>query len=298
MKRTLVLTTLTLSLLLTLGPRAAAQIRRKVINSGPAAPAGKLPPLIRDTAAPIPTQPTIILATVNGTVVNVVNGAATVPQTPMLSGQSVKQFIGMTRAGSKLYGLTSAYAPELLAFRSRLFTITGSNTTLNAGVALIMPSTGICGGAGDLAYDKSGNTLYATCLDSVWKLVTINPVSGGVTEVGPMPVPQGGQSPQYAGLAFSPTGELYALDTMNRRLLMLDKQNPVNNYSVITLTAAGQLPNPSPTGSLGFNDDGGLFASFGNQLIAINSLTGEVAQVGAGTYTGLVVSGGGLVVHN
>jgi hypothetical protein len=296
MKRTLVLTTLTLSLLLLPGPRAAAQIRRKVINSGPAQPDGKIPSLISNHAAPIPTLPTKILATVNGAVVNVnsLNGAALSPQTPLFSGQPVYKFVGMTLVGGTLYGLTSDSALELPANRSRLFTITGSNTTLNA-----KGPAGNCGGEGDLAYDKSGNTLYATCLDNtnVWKLVTINPGTGFFTDVGPMPVLSG--QPQYAGLAFSPTGELYALDTMNRRLLKLDKQNPANNPSVITLTApTWVLPFPGATGSLGFSDAGALFASFGGQLIVINPLTGEVAQIGSGTYTGLAVSGGGLVVHN
>jgi hypothetical protein len=297
MKRTLVLTTLTLSLLLLPGPRAAAQIRRKVINSGPAQPDGKIPSLISNHAAPIPTLPTKIVATVNGAVVNVnsLNGAALSPQTPLFSGQPMYKFVGMTLVGGTLYGLTSDSALELPANRSRLFTITGSNTTLNAkGLA------GSCGGEGDLAYDKSSNMLYATCLNGgVWKLVSIYPGTGGVTDVGPMPVPSGPQLPQYAGLAFSPTGELYALDTKNRRLLKLDKQDPANNPSVITLTSpAGQLPFPDATGSLGFSDAGALFASFGGQLIVINPLTGEVAQIGSGTYTGLVVSGGGLVVHN
>jgi hypothetical protein len=297
MKRTLVLTTLTLSLLLLPGPRAAAQIRRKVINSGPAQPDGRIPSLISNHAAPIPTLPTKIVAAGNGAVVNVnpLNGAAHNTQTPLYLGQPVYKFVGMTLVGGTLYGLTSDSASEQPANRSRLFTITGANTTLNA-----KGPGGNCGGEGDLAYDKSSNMLYATCLDNanVWKLVMISPVSGGVTDVGAMPVPQGGQLPQYAGLAFSPTGELYALDTMNRRLLKLDKQNPVNNPSVITLTAALQLPLPSATGSLGFSDAGALFASSGGWLIVINPLTGEVAQIGSGTYTGLAVSGGGLVVHN
>ncbi|MBV8856511.1 MAG: hypothetical protein JOZ02_06100 [Acidobacteria bacterium] len=298
MKRTLVLTPLTLSLLLLLiVPRAAAQVRGKIVKSGPALPAGNIPPLIHDVAVPVPTVAVNIVATVGGTVVTVkaLNGAVTSTQTPALSNQPMYRFIGMTVVGGKLYALTSATAPEQPANRSRLFTITGSNTTLTP-VATLSPA-GVCGGEGDIAYDKSANMMYATCLDSggVWRLVTINLGSGAVTPVGPMPV-MVGQPPQYAGLAFSPTGELYALDTMNRRLFKLDKQNPANNYSMLTLSAPWQLPNPSATGGLGFNDVGGLYASFGGALVSINTLTGEVAHIGAGAYTALVASGGGLYV--
>ncbi|HEX8283961.1 MAG TPA: hypothetical protein VF588_11430 [Pyrinomonadaceae bacterium] len=240
-------------------------------------------------------MPVRIVATVNGTVVNVnsLNGVPISSQTPMLSSQSMYKFIGMTVVGGKLYGLTSASAPEQPANRSRLFTITGQNATLNS-VATLSPA-GKCGGEGDIAYDKSGNMLYATCLDvdGLWKLVTIDLVTGAITVVGPMPV-MVGQPPQYAGLAFNRVGELYALDTANRRLFKLDKQNPANNPSMLTLTAPGQLPNASVTGGLGFDDAGGLYASFGNQVVAINSLTGVVAQIGAGAYTALVASGGGL----
>jgi hypothetical protein len=295
MKRTLVLTTLTLSLLLLSGPPAAAQVRGKIIKSGPAVQTSKIPPYLRDLAAPVPTVPVRIVATVNGTVVNVnsLNGVPISSQTPMLSSQSMYKFIGMTVVGGKLYGLTSASAPEQPANRSRLFTITGQNATLNS-VATLSPA-GKCGGEGDIAYDKSGNMLYATCLDvdGLWKLVTIDLVTGAITVVGPMPV-MVGQPPQYAGLAFNRVGELYALDTANRRLFKLDKQNPANNPSMLTLTAPGQLPNASVTGGLGFDDAGGLYASFGNQVVAINSLTGVVAQIGAGAYTALVASGGGL----
>jgi hypothetical protein len=301
MKRTLVLTTLTLSLLLPLVPRAAAQSRGKVINSGPAVQAGKIPPDIRNLALST-SAPTNILAVTTGSIYNVnyLNGAMTNPKTPTLSGYSMHQFIGMAFAGGTLYALTAAGPPEQPVYRSRIFSITDSNTTLNMGASLMFSGNPFhCIGEGDLAFDKSGNKMYATCLDNgVWKLITINLGNGAVTIVGPMPVPAG-PTPQYTALAFNPAGDLYALDTRNRRLLKLDKQSLSNNSSVIPLVAAAgqQLPNTSLTGGMGFNDSGGLYAAFGGELMTINTSTGVLFPIGVGPYSGLVVSGGGPIVR-
>lgn len=227
--------------------------------------------------------------------INAKDGTPSNPRTPLYQSSGYKiPFVGITYAPYKgsnvLYGLSFS---NMAYYASTLFRI-GPDGAFNT--LAVLPPTSLngtewrCGLEGDIAYDKSTGKLYATCSNGGWKLVTINQTSSVVTPVGS--INAGGN---YSALAVSPGGELYALDTMSRVLVKLNKTTGGVQGTPIPLT--GPLPNTSTEGGMGFNDAGVLYAAFGGKLITINVTSGAVNVIG-GTmnFSGLVVSGGGKVV--
>jgi hypothetical protein len=208
----------------------------------------------------------------------------------------VSKFIGLAFGPNSLYGLTSSYEANP-SWKGRLFTASPNNSFsfLGIGSALSLNGFPLQCYEGDLAYDKSLNKMYGTCDDGGgWFLMTIKLSNGVVTDKGSLPAATGPYGyPYYSALAFNPAGELFALDTYNKKLYKLDK----NNASVIqpVINLSGPVPIPSAYGGMGFSDLGELYVSFGGQLAAINILTGDVTVVGNGAYSGLIVSGGGVI---
>lgn len=224
--------------------------------------------------------------------VNATNGNITNPRTPLYQSSYYRiPFVGFTYApyngNNLLYGLSFS---NISNYASTLFTIL-PNFSFNA-LGLHPPTmlNGVewrCGLEGDIAYDKSTGKLYATCSNGGWKLVTINPSTSVVTVVGSI-----GSGGNYSALAVSPAGELYALDTMSRVLVKLNKTTGAVQGSLIPLT--GAVPNTSTEGGMGFNDAGVLYAAFGGKLITINVTNGAVNVIGGtANFSGLIVQGGG-----
>jgi hypothetical protein len=228
--------------------------------------------------------------------VNATNGNATNPRTPLYQSSGYKiPFAGITyvpyQGNNLLYGLTFS---NMTYYASTLFTILPNPSFNSLG---LLPMTGLngsdwrCGLEGDIAYDKYTHKLYATCSNGGWKLVTLDPVSAAVTILGGN-ISSGGY---YSALAVSPAGELFALDTVSRILVKLDKSTGAIQGSPIPL--AGALPNTSVNGGMGFNDAGVLYAAFGGKLITINVTTGGINVIGnTVNFSGLVVQGGGEAV--
>jgi len=296
MKRIFILNVLALCLISLSAPQAAAQ-KRGPVASGPAKVDSKIPTHLKDLAVETGTQPKI-LGTSGSSVysVNPSNGASTHISVPKyLSGMSM-EFVGFAQAGNTLYGLTSA-SQSNQTYRSSIFSIgpeQGSNRygTLNNWSALTLNGNRVyCIGEGDLAHDrsgKSGGLLYATCQNGGWKLLAINPNSGVAVVKGTL-LPANGI---FSALAFNLAGDLYALDTHNRKLLRLDK----NSATVLqTIPLTGTLPNTSTQGAMGFSDIGGLYAAFGGAFVSINPADGAVGIIRPTNYgyiSGLAVWGG------
>lgn len=237
--------------------------------------------------------PPKILGTTYGSFHNIdpVTGNTSNSHTPTLSGMSMYKFIGIADVNNTVYGLTSAYSPQPYPYQSRLMTINVANNTLSPGNPLtLLGNTWICGQEGDLTYDTVSGKMYATCVDGgVWKLVTIN-LGGNVTILGNMPA--GGA---FTGLAFGPPGTLYALDSYGRKLWKLNQSNLSSSTMIPLVPYPGQqLSNTSQSGALGFSPTGGLFASFGGDMMTIDPATGVtfVFANGNGANSGLIVTGG------
>ena len=258
------------------------------------------PPLIpKDVRAFTNTAPTEILG-ITGTTygqgstiydVDAMNGNTTNPRTPTYQSSNYKiPFVGFTLVGNSICGLTFSNLPS---YASTLFGI-GPNYSFNS-LGLRPPTTlngteWRCGLEGDIAYDKTSGKLYATCSNGGWKLVRVDLVSSAVT------IPGGniGSGGYYSALAFNAAGELYALDTVSRVLVKLNKNTGGVQGSPIPLS--GQLPNTSVNGGMGFNDAGVLYAAFGGKLMTINVTTGAVSIIGnTANFSGLIVQGGGLL---
>lgn len=298
MKRIFILTILTLGFLCLPTSRAAAQARGQAPAPETAAkPGTAIVGVKKLTLATLPT----IMGTSGGSIysVNPTNGTTTHISHPKYMGGLSMSFIGFAQAGNTLYGLTPATQNNAGGlYKSHLFAIGpdyGANRygTLNYGTPLYLNGNRVyCIGEGDLAYDrsgKSGGVLYATCQDGGWKLITIIPSSGAVAVKGTLPA--GGI---YSALAFNLAGDLYTLDTHNRRLYKLDRTNAGVTATMIPLT--GTLPNTSVEGGMGFSDDGVLYAGFGGALVSINIVTGAVTTIRPtdyGSISGLSVKGGG-----
>ena len=303
MKKTLTLTILVLNLLGLCASQTTAQPRSRIEAQAPKAEKTAAIKL-SDISAPVPVNPPNIMAIAGPTIKNLhLNGTASNFHTPKYQGM-IMSFDGfVVGPNNKLYGLTSSSVTN--GYNSYLFSIapnSGPNAyeTLQSETALyVNGNRWYCVGEGDLAYDKGGD-LYATCKDNgVWKLVTINRFNGEVIFIGPMP----GGGGSFSALAFNSHGQLFALDTQQRKLWKLDKTNPSSNPQPIPLVAATgqQLPASSVQGGMGFTGESGLYAFFGGQLVTINPLTGGVTTITTnnGSYvSGLAVSGGGLVIAN
>jgi hypothetical protein len=204
------------------------------------------------------------------------------------------RFSGMASSTSvPMWALTHTQSPA--PYQSVLMPIYANNTLGGPTPLKLAGNTWICsaGVEGDLAYDKAGGALYATCRDTAWKLVTIDPANGNVSIKGPMP--SGGA---FTAIAFNSVGTLYALDTLQRKLWNLNKANPASSPVPIPLTMAPgqQMPNTSTSGSMGFTDAGGIFAAFGNVFVSINPSTGvmSILSTGLASPSGLIVTGGGV----
>jgi hypothetical protein len=251
----------------------------------------RIPIDLTNLSQPTGTPPKI-LGTIYGSFHNIdpATGNTSNSHTPTLSGMSMYNFIGIADVNNTVYGLTTAYSPQPYPYQSRLFTIDVANNTLSPGNPLTLSgNTWICGKEGDLTYDKVSGQMYATCYDGVWKLVTIS-LAGNVTVVGNMPV--GGA---FTGLAFGPPGKLYALDSLGRKLWTLNQSDLSLSTMVPLVPYAGQqLSNTSQSGALGFSPRGGLFASFGGDMMTIDPATGVtfVFANGNGANSGLIVTGG------
>ena len=255
----------------------------------------KIPIDLTNLSASTGTPPKI-LGTNYGSFYNIdsVNGTTSNSHLPTLSGMSMHQFIGIADVNNTVYGLTIAYSPQPYPYQSRLFTINLTNNTLSPGNPLtLLGNTWICGKEGDLTYDKVSGNMYATCYDGGWKLVTIS-VGGNVNVVGNMPA--GGA---FSGLAFGPSGDLYALDSLGRKLWKLNLSNLSISTMIPLVPSEGQqLSNTSPSGALGFSPTGGLFASFGGDMMTIDPATGVTFVFANGPNSGLIVTGGaGPVTH-
>ena len=227
--------------------------------------------------------------------VNAQNGTSTKPRTPLYQSSSYKiPFTGITYVPQNgvnvLYGLSFS---NMTSYYSTLFTIQPNYSFTSLGLHPMTMLNGVewrCGQEGDIAYDKYTGKLYATCSNGGWKLVTINLASSVVTILGGN-IGSGGD---YSALAVNPTGELYALDTMSRVLVKLNKSTGSIQGNPIPLT--GALPNTSVNGGMGFNDVGVLYAAFGGKLMTINVTTGAVNVIGnTANFSGLVVNGGGPI---
>lgn len=311
MKRILTLTILVFSLLNLCASYTGAQPRSRIGGQAPKAEKAAAIKL-SDISAPVPTNNTQIVGIADTTIRNInFDGTSTNFHTPKYQGMIVNFDGFVVGPANKLYGLSSD--TQANNYGSHLFII-GPDVgpqpyeTLQWGMALnIYDATTntnarwYCHGEGDLAYEKGGS-LYATCKDGgVWKLVTIDRNSALVNIIGPMP--GGSGSSAFSALAFNSVGELYALDTFNRKLWKVDKTNPSNNPQLISLTpkAGQQLPSPSNQGGMGFSDGGGgLYAFFGGKLVTINTLNGTVTTVtgnNAGYVSGLIAYGGGVVQY-
>lgn len=302
MKQTLTLTLLIFSLLSLSLSQAVAQSRSKSAATSTQTVESHVPTTLANTPKSTGTPPKI-LGTSSGIVYDVDALSATTSnaRTPRDSGQSVSEFIGFAfDSNNTLYGLTSSFSNNPV-WRSHLFTISPNSTFSTLGIG---PSLNYNGNPfycidGDLAYDKTlPGYMYATCNDAGnWRLVTIKLSTGVVTLKGSLPAASGIYgNPSYAALAFNPAGDLYALDTYNKKLYKLNKIN-ANASPPIALT--GPLPIPSTTGSMSFSDSGGLYAAFGGKLVTINLANGAVGVIGNSSFTGLIVSGGsGPIRHN
>lgn len=269
---------------------AAGQPKTKKITTGEAKTI--VPANVRNTSLSTGSAPKV-QATSSGDFYDVdpATGASSNPRQPKLNGLTV-HLAGITRDNNTVWGLSTSVQPQqanqcrLVAINPALNTITGGPTLQRAGNQVF------CQSEGDVAYDKTAGVLYASCLDSgVWTLYTINTSTGALTFKGTFPA-----GSCYAGLAFSPDGKLYALDTVQKRLWKLDKNNAASSPMLIPLVPAPgqQLPNTSQSGSMGFTDAGGVLASFGGDFVSINPTTGAVAKISPAAYSGILVSGGGV----
>jgi hypothetical protein len=295
MKQTLTLTLLIFILLSLSQSQAVAQNRSKSTTTSTQTVESRVPSNLVNIPKYTGTPPKI-LGTSSGIVydVDALNATTSNARTPRDSGQSVYEFIGFAfSSNNTLYGVTSAFSTNPV-WRSRLFTISPNNTFSTLGIG---PSLNYNGNPfycidGDLAYDKMlPGYMYATCNDNgTWRLITIKLSNGAVTFKGQLPAASGIYgNPTYAALAFNPAGELYTLDTYNKKLYKVNK----NNASVISAIAlTGPLPIPSTTGSMSFSASGGLYASFGGKLVVIDIANGAVGVIGNDSFTGLIVSGG------
>lgn len=306
MKQTFPLTILAL-ILLSLSPsQAAAQGKTKTTPPTKVEKAQKATAVDpRNTSALLGT-PAKILGTSGGVVydVSALDGTTANPRTPKDSGMSVSGFIGFAFDGNNtLHGLTSANTSNP-NWKSRIFTISPNNSfsTLGIGPSLNLGGNPFYCLEGDLAYDKSSpGYMYATCNDAgVWRLIIIKLSTGAVTFKGLLPAAAGSYgSPAYPALAFNASGtELYTLDTYNRKLYKLNKNN-ANALSAIPL--AGVQPISSTTGSMSFATPDIIYASFGGKLVTISTSNGAVGVSGnSGSMSGLIVvsPGSGEVIHN
>jgi hypothetical protein len=303
MKQTLTLTIFVLNLLGLCASQTAAQSRGRLEVQSTKAEKKIAATKISDVSAPVPVNQPAIMAVAGNTIKDLhFDGTADNFHVPKYQGMMM-DFVGFAFGpNGKLYGLTSSTLTN--GYNSVLFVIAPNSgpqqhETLQLSTPLVINGNRWdCAGDGDLAYDKGGE-LYATCKDNgVWKLVTINRFSGEVTFIGSMP----GGGGSFSALAFNSLGDLFALDTQNRKLWKLNKSNPSSNPQLISLVAAvGQLPASSTQGGMGFIGESGLYAFFGGHLVTINPLTGTVTTIfnnNNGFVSGLAVSGGGYVQHN
>ena len=301
MKQTLTLLILVLNLLSLCASQTVAQTRSRIGTQVPKTEEKTAATKLSDKSAPVPVNPPYIMAISGNTVMDLnLNGTASNFHVPKFNGL-VMSYDGFAFGkNSRLYGLTSSNLSN--QYSSYLFAISpNAGPNRHETLTLATPlydSNGrwYCHGEGDLAYDNV--QLYATCkVSGVWKLVTIG-LGGNVTIIGSMP----GTGGAFSALAFNSHGQLFALDTQNRKLWKLDKTNPSNNPQPVPLVAiAGQqLPAASTQGGMGFIGESGLYAFFGGHLVTINPLTGAVNKIANnGSYvSGLAVSGGGYVQAN
>jgi hypothetical protein len=275
MKKILVLALLSLGLMTLGGATAFAQIVAQPTN-----------------------YPTKILGVVGGnngtdsTIydVNPANGNATNPRVPVFAQSSAKPpFVGFTYDGSHvLIGLTASY---LSNYQSTFFTIAPNPSFSSLGlIGQTRQGNTLwqCGYEGDITYDRIGHKLYGICNTNGSKLVTFDSSTGKVLT---MVLVSG--TGRYTALAFDPAGTLYALDTLSRKLVKVNKSTGAITQ---TLSLTGTLPNTSDSGGMGFNDAGVLYAAFGGQLVTINSTNGAVTvRGGTPLFSGLIVEGGGSI---
>lgn len=131
--------------------------------------------------------------------------------------------------------------------------------TFEGGLAFD-PITGV-------AYMANGNTASSPSLS------TVNLLTGNATKVGQI----GNASHDFAGFAFSPTGQLYGIDRITNALWAIDKSNPAGAGTVQVGAGLGGGIALGPVGGMTYDAQSGVYwgyASMSKSLFTIDIATG------------------------
>ena len=134
-------------------------------------------------------------------------------------------------------------------------------------------------GEGDIAFRADGVGFLSSALDGNTLAVTndlfsFDLVNGTSTRIGTTRI--GTEGITLDGLAFGPTGTLFALGQGQGQLLTVDPAT-----GAVTVVGDLGVPQDSPFGALTFSENGTLYAAIDDALYTVNTSTGMATAVNA-----------------
>jgi DNA-binding beta-propeller fold protein YncE len=202
--------------------------------------------------------------------VNAHTGAASNPRLFSENSMSLALYAGVEFAADGSLLLATVQANPI--FPSRLF-----SASLGTPAATLIGAVGAQVGEGDLALDPLSGDLYAIGLTDLifpFTLLRIDLPSSTATVVGEI------GSSDISALAFDASGTLYAIDTDNDALLVLDPTDASTLSSVALSEPLGALAGMDfdPASGTLYVADGG--AGGANALFTLDPATGVLSEVG------------------